>query len=351
MAATIEYYHGNSTYIIYAEETVFGTPGTPTIANFVGRITSASVEMGNNYLLSQGIGEGRNVTQTVLGPFSVTGSINWEINDFTFVQYMIGDLAGVLGTVADPFELQERRNIGYTSGTDIPTITLEFGSEGDTQDQVLQVDGVVFKSFTLNASEGGLLNASCSWVGRNATRSTVLETYTAPTQRTFVFQQGTFELGNVGDPEAMEIRSFSLTLNNNTNIHRAIGSRFIQRQSLGKRRYTFNVTFKKKYDDTASTKNPTALLGAANPEVSFFNAANTPLTTGTPITAVMNLDLSEGGASTQREVRIELENVFFDSWSESIILGEVVEVTVSGHAHSGLADGAQNVPIRWWTIA
>ena len=336
----IEYYHGHDTYLIYGEDTAWGTSGTVSASNKIGKTTNITINMTNNFIRSQGIGDGRNATSAVLGGFDVNGSIEVEPDDFTFMQYAIGKRAGA-GTAADPYELQELNNIGYDA-TNIKSITLETGSEGDSNDDVKQIDGVVFNQLQLNLNQGETLKASIDWIGRNVTSSTTLESYTASTTKPFVFQQGGVTIGS----DTFQCMSFQLTLANNITTHRDLGSRFIAQPATGLRRYDFSVTFKMKYDDSASTLSGTELRDY------FYGAANTPATSGEVTAYALNVSINEGATAGDRVVDFDLENCYFESWSEPIPLeGGFIEVTVTGFGLAGKTDGAAKVPIRWYTIS
>ena len=116
----IAYHTTHSSYIVYAEETAYGSGGTPAAGNRVGKVSNISINMSNNFFRTQGLGEGRNITGSFTGPFDISGSIDWDVDDFTFMQYAIGTLSGT-GVVADPYQLDEADNIGYLA-TDIPSI-------------------------------------------------------------------------------------------------------------------------------------------------------------------------------------------------------------------------------------
>ena len=335
----IEYYKGFDSYVVYAEETVYGTPGTPAAGNRVGRVTGTSLNMANNMFKTQGMGEGRNVTGSFTGPFDVSGTIDWDVDDFTFMQYAIGTISGA-GGVADPYQINEADNIGYDAAN-IPTITLEMGSEGDTSDFELTADGVVLNNLTLTATQGEVLKASCDWIGRNATSSTSIVTYTTPTTKVFVFQQGNVTVAT----DSFHCTSFALTISNNIQTHRVLGSRLIAQPTSGLRKYDFTITLRKKFDDTASVLSGTEALAL------FFGAATTPSTSGTIASKAISLDITEGAAAGDRVVNIDLENCYFDTWSEPVSLdGGVIEITIGGYGHAGLTDGSDKVPIRYYTI-
>ena len=340
-AAVIEFYKGFDTYAIYGAEAVFGTPVAPAATSRIGRVTSVNFTMTNNFFRTQGMGEGRNVTGTFTGPFDASGTIEWDVDDFTFMQYAIGPRAGS-GTLADPYELQERDNIGYDA-TNIPTLSIEIGSQGDTLDDTTTFDGCVLNTLTISATQGEVLKASAEIIARSVATGTALETYTAPTSRVFVFHEGNVTVGT----DTLHCSSFELTVSNNIQTHRRLGSRFIQLPTTGLRRYDFTITLRKKYDDTAGVLSGTEIRNQ------FFGASGAPATAAVVTAQAISLDINEGtGASGDRVVNIDLSNCYFESWSEPIQLeGGAIEVTVTGYGHSGLADGANNVPIRYYTVA
>ena len=338
----IEYYKGFDSYVVYDEETGYGTGATPAAGNRVGRVTGVSINMTNNFFKTQGMGEGRNATGAFTGPFDVTGTIDWDVDDFTFMQYAIGTRSGA-GAVANPYQLDEADNIGYDAAN-IPTIALEFGSEGDSNDFEVTVDGVVINNLTISATQGETLKANCDWIGRNVNSSASIITYTAPTTKVFVFQQGDVIVGS----DSFHCTAFSLTIANNIQTYRNLGSRLLQQPTTGMRRYDFSITFRKKFDDTGSVLSGTEALGL------FFDGATgtTPTTSGTSTAKAVSLDITEGASSGDRVVNIDLENCYFQSWSEPIALdGGVIEVTVAGFGLAGLTDGADKVPIRYYTVA
>lgn len=335
----IEFYTGIRSYVLFAEETAYGTAGTPSDSDKIGRITNASVSMNNNFIRSRGAGEGINVQSTVLGNFDVSGSLSWEINDFDFFQYIVGTNEGA-GSVGDPFEITERSNFGYSSTT-IPTLTLEFGNDGNTDDQEQTVDGCFFDSMTININQGQPITATGSYRGRFMTRGTSIVTVTSSALRTFVANNGDFDI----DAEPLDYSSFSLTISYANPTNRGVSDRFLKQPALGPRTYDFNMTLRKKFDSTASTLSGTELLSY------FLGGTNTPLSVGAVTARTINLQIDEGAASGDRVVQIQLSNCFFDTWDDSFTRdGDFVELSVAGHAQNGTADGGVNVPIRYWTI-
>jgi len=337
----VEYYRGTETYAIFGVETSFGAGATPASANKFGKVTNISYSMTNNVYRTQSMGDGRNATVAIPGAFDISGNIAFDIDDFNIFTYVIGKKTGN-GILADPYEITELENIGYTSASEIPTLEIEFGSDGDSNDDVQSITGCAFNSATITMTQGDTAKGSIEFIGKTITTSTSLTSYALSTNRPFVFWQGSVTIGT----DTLHCVSYSLTINNNIQTYRNIGDRFIAQPVTGLRRYDFTITMRKKYDSTASVLSTTELRDL------FYGLANSPIITGVPAAQSVSLDISEGSTSGYRVVNIDLENCYFENWSEPITLEEgVVEITVTGFGLAGLTDGSVKVPIRYYTIA
>lgn len=345
---TKAFYKGLDTYVVYAEDSAWGTAGTPTGSDYVDKVNSFTGNITNNIQRYQGLGEGRNATHAVNGGLDCNGNISFLLTDPDFLQYgIVGTVSGT-GTAADPYEIAEVDEIGYAAGQ-VNTLTLEVGSNGGANDDEMTYDGVVFNTFTLNANVDEAVNVSMDWIGRTGSSSTSILTYTGPSNRPFVF----IDSGVTIDGDALgEVTAFSLTCNNNMQTFRQLGQRLISQPVAGVRRYDFSITLKLHYDNAA---NLVSGLEARGIVFDGTTTATTP-TTGAENTAVaLSLDLIEGAASGDRVVNFDFEGCYFESASTPYAVGEegagLVEMTITGYALSGLTDGAAKVPIRWWTIA
>lgn len=338
------YYKGIDTYVIYAEDSAFGTPGTPSGSSYVDKVSTFTANITNNMILVHGIGEGRNATHVVNGNLDVTGSMEWELTDPDFLQYcFVGTRAGS-GTAADPYEVQEANEIGYGAGQ-VNTLTLEVGSEGGANDDVMTYDGVVINTFTLSVAQGETAKCSAEWIGRSGTSSTTVETYTAPTDRPFTFIDGSM---TVGTDTVGSLMSAEITCENNMFLFRTMGNRVIAQPVAGVRRYNFTLTLKLYYDDTAST-----LSGLEARGIVFDGtpSGTTPTNTAQNTSVAVSLDLVEGAGSGDRVVNFDFEECYFESYSAPVELEQgAIEITITGYALAGLTDGSAKVPVRWWTI-
>lgn len=339
-----EFYEGINTYVVYAEDSAFGTAGTPTGGDYVDKVTSFTGNIVNNMIRVQGIGDGRNATHAVNGVLDCNGNIAFQLTDPAFLQYcFIGILSGA-GTVGDPYEITESDDIGYGSGQ-VNTLTLEVGSVSGSNDDIMTYDGVVVNNFTLTANQGEVVNCTADWIGRTATSSTSAVTYAGPSNRPFTFVDGSV---TAGTDTVAKVTSFSLTIANNIFTYRSLGSRLINQPVAGIRRYDFTMTIRKQYDDTASVLSG---LEARSLVFAGTSVATTPLDAGENASLALSFDLVEGAASGDRVVNIDFENAYFESWNEPVVIEEgVIEQTIAGFALSGLTDTGVKVPVRWWTI-
>jgi len=341
-----EIYRGNATYCVYADETAFGTGGTPSASGYFGKVDNVSLDWDNNIIQSQGIGEGRNVTVATYGNFTARGSLSGEVIDFTPFRFMVGYLTGA-GTSGDPYELTESNVLNYTAGVGngLKTAHLEVGASGDANNSIFDITGCWFENLSLSGSQGANLKFSTSFSSSYVTKSTAgILTYASPAAAPFVCNNIALENGS-GD--AINVTDFSWTLENQADQVYEIGSRFSTYLSLKLRKYTFTYTLLYDYNDAASTLSAIEMLEL------FFGtaAANSPIAaTATPTASTLRLVIDEGSASGDRDGSIDLENCYFTTWSHPVNLGDgKISVTLSGFGFAGLTDGAVNVPIRWYT--
>ena len=338
-----EYYDGREYYLIYAEETAYATGGTPAISENMGRLQSVTLNMNQNLLRTQGIGDGINAQTVSLGVFDVSGSFSTIPIDFQFLQYGVGyDLTGQTGAEASHYKLIENGTYGY-SGTTNKTIKLELGSKGTSNNQEKTINGVVFNSWTLSGEIGSELKCDVDFTGRTVTRGTTIETYTAPSGRPYIFNSGSVKWGTT---DVLSIIDFSVSCALNPTYPREIGDRFNKLPVMGMRRYDWTFTINHYFDDTASIMSATEFL------TEFFKSTNTPLSTGSISGTDLFILISAGAVSGDKQVQIQLEGSFINDWVENPTLeGGPASITVNGFSLAGDDDGASaKVPIEWWDI-
>ena len=95
----------------------------------------------------------------LFGPMEVTGSIEWEVADFSFLQFLIGAESGA-GTDASPYVLTEAEDIDYTQ---MSTFKMEVTSEDSTTDDSDVYTGCHLTEGSLSWTEGETLKGSASF--------------------------------------------------------------------------------------------------------------------------------------------------------------------------------------------
>ena len=78
---------------------------------------------------------------------------------------------------------------------------------------------------------------------------------------------------------------------------------------------------------------------------------NAPDADGSVSGQTLKFAISEGSSSGDRVASIDLENVYYTSWSHPVSIGEDrVLVNVNAIGLAGLSDSSDKVPIRWYTV-
>lgn len=326
-------FRGEKVGIMYVAETSFGNGGTATTA--IGKVTNFSPSLKNNFIRLRGLGEGRNAVDTIYGAFDCGGTIDWEVHDFAFLQFLVGPQSGA-GTTADPYVLTEADSVGYTA-SDIKTAAVEASGEEGATDDVDLYKGFLINNVTFTAEIGEPLKATADWIAQKPVSSTSGQTYSASTVEPFVFYQGSLLWG--ATPSAVaDVSRATVTISNGLYIYRSLGDRFIKKPQAGPRNYDFEITCK--MTDTVATTLRDDFYGQAN-EPSTGVASARP-------TADLELKLlfSEGAASGNRNAYIWLDQCCLDEMSKPVTVGEgLVEVTFRGWAETGRS----NTPLSWWT--
>ena len=326
----------------YDLETAYGTGVGAAAA--VGKITSYSSSWSDAVQRLQGLGEGRNETSVMKGIVDVTASMEWQLlanfssgrsSSVDFLKFAIGGVAGS-GTTADPYDIVEAEDYGYTAATDMPTFQLTAAMEGvgvtagTPIDDTTLFTGCIMPTATISCAQGGLLTAKAEITAQNISCDAVdVSAYTPETGNPMAFQQGKFKF-NVTPTEVVHVTNFSITTANNPIIYRELGSRFIQTPLTGQRKWDWSVTTIASSTQMAAMRND------------FLEDATTPHTfdngvTNGFVTADMEIDaaFSEGATSDDLNMDFLLDDAYIMNMSTSASVGGgLVETTFTGGAKS-----------------
>lgn len=331
-----EFYDGKDTYIIWGQESSYGV-GSVSNTQRVSKLQDVSLTMNNNFLISQGVGEGANATSANLGNFDVTGSLNTKPTEFHFLTFGSGSVSGA-GSTADPYKIISADNVGY-SGTFQRTGVFELGSKAQSNHSTQTMGGVTFNTWTVAGNQGEELTLSADFTAGSVASSTSLSSVSGDGRQTFTFTSGS--VGWSGD--VVNCTAFSLTSNWASNYPREVFDRFGKQPTKGVRRYNWTLTLNKQFDNTAGFLDSQELLDE------FFGASNGPASSGTVSGRELSIHVRDGTPSGSKNLLLQFENSYFNDVAQNPSLeGGLVSVTVNGFSLAGKTESGDNVAIKWW---
>lgn len=327
---------GRNVGLMYGTESTYGTAVAATTA-IGGKVQLFSPTKNNNTLRIRGLGEGRNISKLLYGPFDVAGTITWDLADLTFLRYLIGPLTGAGTSDAAPKILTEADEFGVG---EIDSFTLIANKEDGSTDMEDTYSGCVLVDCTISGAETGAITATATFVAKSfSTDTAIANAFTKNTLTPYVGQQASLKWG--GTPTTVaKISNWSVTITNNPVIYRSIASRLIEQPVAGPRDYTFTIAVRE-----SQTIQNTLMAN-------FLGDASEPFTpntgvTSADVTADLNLQilLAEGAGSGDRKATIKFDQATLIDDSEAIEResNEIVQVIYNGTAK----EGESNVPFSW----
>lgn len=342
MAAVEGLYPPQNVQIWYDLETAYGT-GAGAAAE-LGKVQSYSSNWVDNVNRMYGLGEGRNETSTTYGNVDVTANIEWlPLANFSagrsvsvdFLKFMSGGITGT-GTTADPYDIVESDDYGYTAASDILTFQLEVAMEGveviagTATDDTTLFTGSIMPTATVSCAQGGLLTARADITSQDVSCDAAdVSAHTAEVGNPMAFQQGTVSFD--ATPTALvHVTNFSITGANNPIIYRELGSRLIQTPLTGQRKWDWNVTTVMSSTQMAAMRND--FLGDASTPFTFNTAVADSATTGS---FELLASFSEGATTNDLNMKFLLDDCYITNMSpSSSVGGGLVEVNFTGGAKS-----------------
>ncbi|KKM21465.1 hypothetical protein LCGC14_1635150 [marine sediment metagenome] len=313
--------------VMYAAEAVYGTAVSVTTP-LAGKTATVTLNMAHNLGRTVGLGEGRNqnTTSPTYGGFDVAGTIEWEVGDLDVLQFCVGPITGS-GTGASPFILNEAAAIGFTTD-DIKSFSMEVAANEATDFGYL-LQGCVIGTVTLTAAVGDKLRGSFDFTAQTCSQLSAVTTYTPSTVTPWVFQQGDILWGTTPSSIA-KVAQIGITLNNNLQLYRSIGSRFIEQPEPGERKYDFTTVLR--MTELIATTVATDFLGGLSPATGVDSAV--PQNNNE-----LQLQFAEGNASTDRHMTIQLDECYLEAQSMPFEMGGgILEGTYNGFANKAKAN-------------
>ncbi len=333
-------FKGFATRVQYKEESAYGVQAGAVDTVISGKVKNFNPDLNNTLTRTQGMGEGRNETQTLIGNFDIKWSMDIECaTDIpTFLEFLIGTKAGS-GTTAAPWYLEEADRVAYTGSPVLGSFKMEVGSEAGTVDDVDTYFGCIMNKATFNFAINTSLTVSIEGFAKIPISGTTTTAYTANTDLVYMSQQANFKWnGSI----VARVQSGNLVIDNkfDPDENRGLGSRFLLEPQPNERTYDWTIVVKMTATIATTLRNH------------FYGQVNTP------IDGVLNSELtqyalilpfSEGAATGDKNINILLSENSIDSISKPVSIGGgLVEATITGHGKKGTTD-TSNKPIKWWT--
>ncbi len=144
------------------------------------------------------------------------------------------------------------------------------------------------QSMQITSEKGSFVNLTAPWVGNKKESATYSATYSAPVD--FLFKHGEVKLAanqaGLGAASAINVRSFSITVNNNTEDDDAIGNdEAIDRID---KEFSFEISMTVTYNGPSQYED---IMTGDTPRALRFKATDTETTVGTSTNPSLQIDL------------------------------------------------------------
>jgi len=244
---------GVDSFVLYGEETAYNTEQA-TVETHLGLIKSFTPKITNNNAYTRGFvgttSGGRNVAKVIPGTVDHDISVDMEVINWAFLEYVLGSVAG-----SDPYT--------YSEDNTPPSLTIHRcidnpGTASTDQDSIWT--GCVIESCTIKASVGEPVTVSLTMKGAHRELdTTILSKQALGTIPGFSFAGGSIELPNASAMSNI-IDSVELTITNDFDMRKGLGSRETQNALARARDYKIKFTVAYLDNDLL-----TAVQGAAIP--------------------------------------------------------------------------------------
>jgi len=302
--SNIEAVGGVHSFLLYAEEATYNTDPGSGYAHF-GLVKSFKPAVSNETIKLRGFAGstsgGRAISQFAAGKHTASGTIDFDVNDWQFLKFVMGSEAG---------------SYTYTASNIPPSISIHHcisnpGTSSTAQDLVFT--GSVIDSVSIKCAVGEPVSCSINFMSALAKYDTTVLSNTAMfTDSVFNFSGASIELPD-GTPLNNIIDSVEISIKNNWEILYGLGSRLGQRAFP--KELDYNIKFTLKYIDN---ENWNKLLGAATPSS----------TAGATENATIAVKFMQGTQSAD----FVFSNFVFDEETMNVDLNQVISEDLSGTA-------------------
>jgi hypothetical protein len=295
-------------------------------------VQSCELSEENGIIYQMGLGEGLNIINSYLGPYSSSGSLTYEPIDFDFLKHFVGPKTGS-GTSGSPYLLTDATDF---STSDLVSFSFERANITESTKSVEVQTGCLGTSFTISGELNKAISVSASWVGQKILERTTYATFTQTSSSSYIMLAGSVKWG--ATPSAVSgVKSFNISHTNvfNPDDSRSIESRFIGSPHLGARQIKFRFFVLM------------AQALAATIITNFKGGGLTPNTGSSSVVPTADLELKIEVVNGSSYATIWYDRCSIDKLTRAVnVGGGLVMLGVEGTARNG----KDNTPIKWWTV-
>lgn len=233
---------GIDTYILYGEESTYGTPVTPNL-KFGGLIQSADFDIDRQYrehagMVGTGTAEGRATSQFTTGTLQVRSTAEFLPQRWDWLQYLLLGTRTGAGTSGNPYI--------YTLGSSIRSLTLTEQITNVDTDSLRTYPGTVIDSATIRLTSGEPVSVNVDMIGGKLTKSTILNAIIANlSDEIYNFSGATIEMPD-GSSIGNIIEDGQISISNGMKLKYGMN---IEAQSARPGRLQLGINFRLNYLD------------------------------------------------------------------------------------------------------
>jgi len=234
---------GIDTYVLYGEESAFGT-GVSTTKGFGGLIQNGKFDIDRQInehagFAGTGTSDGRITAKYTPGTVSTKGNIDFIAQDFDWLEFVLNGTKTGSGTVASPYV--------YSIGKTLNPLTISENMNNVTNDSERTFSGMLINSCSIRASTNETVNVGLEFIGGKIAKDIIISSNVAQsTNEVYNFSGGSIEMPD-GTSLGNVIDSVDISINNNASVLYGLGSEEATNGRLG--RLNINIKFSLKYLD------------------------------------------------------------------------------------------------------
>lgn len=234
---------GVDSYCLKGKESTYGTKAN-SIATHFGIVQRVSPTSRNNLIQVRGFKGsttgGRQMIKTRGGNFECGISVEFQPQTWAWLEDVMGTVSGS-GTVGSPYV--------YIKANTLPSYSIAANVELGSTDQDLIFLGSSVSTCSIKATYGEAASVTIEYLSASVEKENTLQSEVALSSLDiFIFSGVTFEYPD-GTTVDHPTESIEITINNNTEIRKGLGSRLGKKAIAKQLEYTIKVTLDKE-DDT-----------------------------------------------------------------------------------------------------